>query len=129
MWKNHYSTLLNSVNSTVYKTCVNSSVQSGVPDDPGILVSVEEVCDAMNALSDGKASDVDHISAEHLKYAGPRLPVLLSLLFSAVLRHGYVPPRLLNIVLIPIIKKINGNVTDRDNYRCFFTYTRQPVWF
>ena len=43
--------------------------------------------------------------------------MLLSLLFSAVLQHGYVPPGLLNIVLIPIIKKKNGNVIDRDNYR------------
>ena len=82
-----------------------------------MFVSVDEVCDAINALSNGKACDVDCISAAHLKYAGPRLPGLLSLLFSAVLRHGYVPPRLLNIVLIPIIKKKNGNVTDRDSYR------------
>jgi len=39
----------------------------------------------------GKAAGVDGIETEHLRYAHPRICVMLSLLFSAVIIHGIVP--------------------------------------
>ena len=43
--------------------------------------------------------------------------VLLSILFSANLIHGYVPTLMLKSVMVPIIKNKNKRITDRENCR------------
>ena len=52
-----------------------------------------------------------------MKFAGQELPVLLSILMSAILVHGYVPKSMLKSVIIPIIKNKNKRISDKDNYR------------
>ena len=49
--------------------------------------------------------------------AGQQLPVLLSILMSAVLVHGYVPKSILKSVIVPIIKNKNKRISDKNNYR------------
>jgi len=115
MWRNYYSSLFNSVNSANHKPSVMHAMESDVSDVT--TVTVGEVCDAINDLSNGKASDVQGISAEHLKNAGPQLPVLLSILISSMLRHAYVPPSILNVVLVPVLKKPSCNASNKDSYR------------
>ncbi len=46
-----------------------------------------------------------------------KLSVLLSLLFNAIVIHNYLPPCLLNTIIVPIIKDKQGNASDKDNYR------------
>ena len=46
-----------------------------------------------------------------MKFAGQQLPVLLSILMSAILVHGYVPKYMLKSVIIPIIKNKNKRST------------------
>ena len=69
-----------------------------------------------------KSSGIDGISSEHIKFAGQQLPVLLSILMSAVLVDGYVPKSMLNYVVVPIIKNKNKRISDEENYRhiCIF---------
>ena len=55
-------------------------------------------------LSYNKSPGLDGICSEHMKFAGQQLPVLLSILMSAILVHGYVPKSMLKSVIIPIIK-------------------------
>ena len=52
-----------------------------------------------------------------MKFANSKLPVLLSILMSAVLTHGHVPISAIRSVLVPIIKNTNKRITDKDNYR------------
>ena len=64
-----------------------------------------------------KSPGLDGISSEHIKFAGQQLPVLLSILMSAILVHGYVPKSMLKSVIVPIIKNKNKRISDKDNYR------------
>ena len=55
-----------------------------------------------------------------MKLADRRLPVLLALLMSTILIHGYVPKTMLKYVLVPIIKdkKVSVRGTTIDRYVC-----------
>ena len=78
---------------------------------------MSDIRDVINNMERGKACALDGIFAEHLLYAGDRLPVLLTLLFNMCILHGYLPPQMISTVLIPIIKNKSGDVTDKGNYR------------
>ena len=51
-----------------------------------------------------------------MKVAGPQLPVLLSILMSAILVQGYVPKSMLKSVIIPIIKNKKKRISDKGNF-------------
>ena len=55
------------------------------------LFDIEDVDNAVRSLKFGKASGLDGISAEHLKYAHPSIVSHLKTLFNLILLHGYVP--------------------------------------
>ena len=69
------------------------------------IVTSNEIEDIIKDLACNKSPGLDGISSEHIKFAGQQLPVLLSILMSAVLVHGYVPKSMLKSVIFPIIKK------------------------
>jgi len=64
-----------------------------------------------------KAAGVDGIEAEHLRYAHPRICVILALLFNAMLIHGVVPSIFGVGIIIPLIKGHNTDGSSSDNYR------------
>ena len=57
------------------------------------------------------------ISSEHLKYAGMKLPIMLSLFISSSLIHGYLPCSFMTSVIVPVIKDKNKRISDKNNYR------------
>ena len=64
----------------------------------------------------------------------PPLLVLLSILMSSVLIHGYVPKSKLRYVIVPIIKLKTIRISDKDNYIpiCIsdvFTKVVEKVWY
>ena len=65
----------------------------------------------------GKSAGADHIHAEHLIHASDRLTVLLSILCTSIMKHGYIPSGMLDTTLSPIVKTKTGDVTDKNNYR------------
>ena len=65
----------------------------------------------------GKSSGIDGISAEHFVFAHSRIHVLLSLLFSAFISHGYLPGMFMKTAIVPIIKNKTGDTSDKNNYR------------
>ena len=46
-----------------------------------------------------------------------RIHVLLSLLFSAFITHGYLPGIFMKTAIVPIIKNKNKDTSDKNNYR------------
>ena len=58
-----------------------------------------------------------HISAEHFVFAHSRIHVLLSLLFSVFITHGYLPGMFMKTAIVPIIKNKTGDTSDKNNYR------------
>ena len=85
--------------------------------DNGMIVTSNEIEDIVKELDYNKSPGLDGISSEHIRFAGQQLPVLLSILMSAILVHGYVHQSLLKSVIVPIIKNKNKRISDKDNYR------------
>ena len=116
MWKNHYCNLFNSVKNDSYKGEIEMYI-SRVSDDQLSYFNCIEVRDAISDLPKNKSPGHDGLMSEHLQKASGRLAVLLSLNFSFILRHGYLPDRLMMTLLSPILKSKNGAITDKSNYR------------
>ena len=71
----------------------------------GMYVSVTEVMELLRELSSGKASGMDGLTGESLKYANHILPVLLSICFTCMFKHCYLPSNILDSVIVPLVKK------------------------
>ena len=106
--------------------CVNKSNCSNTYDElqgnhilfsSDMVVHAQEIIDIISKLPSGKSPGPDEISSEHLKYAGMKLPIMLSLLISASLMHGYLPCSFMTSVIVPVIKEKNKRISDKDNYR------------
>jgi hypothetical protein len=73
------------------------------------FIGVEEVLCAVRKL---KRSKSDLLSSDHFINAPHELSVHLSLLFTAMLRHGFVPSGMLHSVLVPIPKNPKKSLSD-----------------
>lgn len=82
-----------------------------------MVIMFNEVSQAINKLSDCKASCLGNISAEHLKYASLRIAPPLATCFTGFMFHGLLPDSALFVLLIPVIKDKAGKVGCIDNYR------------
>ena len=80
-------------------------------------VSLGVVKKAASRLRNRKAVGLDEISAEHIKHGGTGLLIHISIVFQAMLRHGYVPEQWKESVIVPILKIKTGSKIDPDNYR------------
>ena len=108
------SVLLLMLHSLLSSTC--SNIASTHPDAPDLL-TVEEVEATIASLSSGKAAGHDSVMNEHIKFGGPSLPPIITLLFNAILLSGYIPVCFRHGVIIPIPKDQRKDQTDPSNYR------------
>ena len=65
----------------------------------------------------GKSSDEDGISAEHLHHAPLNLLIRLTSLFNMMLSHSFVPSQFRFGFMVPVLKDLQGNRGDTNNYR------------
>lgn len=86
--------------------CVQNEIYNVVhiESNATMMIMSHEVYQAISKLSDNKASGLDHISAEHLKYGSKRIAPLLALCFSGFMTHGVLPDSMLSVLLVPVIK-------------------------
>ena len=115
-WRNHYCNLLNSVKNDRHKNLVLDHI-SQVDFQDNMVVTASEVEAVIRSLSPGKSAGLDGLTSEHLKYAGGRLRVLLSMWLTSILVHTYVPDDMIRVVLVPLLKSKSGLITDSNNYR------------
>ena len=99
-WKDHYSSLFNSSSNTADKDDACKSFKN-MCFNQRMYVSVTEV---IEELSSGKASGMDGLTGESLKYANHILPVLLSICFKCMFKHCYLPISMLDSVIVPLVK-------------------------
>ncbi len=109
-WRQHYTTLFNCVKSEPGKVEVDYSMDTG-------SITTNEVYQAIIQLKEQKTGGLDQITAEHLKFASPRLVVLLAICFTGFMIHGLLPESMLSVTLLPFIKDKAGKVGSLDNYR------------
>ena len=92
MWKDHYQSLFNSVDHSMY--VFDKRVESVQ------YITHDEIQMVFNKLCLDKSSGMDGLTNENLKYGGPRLVVILRTVFNAMLIHGYLPRFLTNMKLM-----------------------------
>ena len=116
MWRAKYDHLFNSVKDDSKRNEVETALHS-VHYEQGVRTTAAEVGAALHQLKGGKAAGPDGVSAEHFKYASRRLTVILSMLFSAMLIHNFLPDIFMKCELIPVAKDLGGDMSNSNNYR------------
>ena len=80
-------------------------------------INADEVTFAVNLLKYNKNDGHGQLSTNHIKYGSRRLFVLISLLFSSMLKHGYIPNDMLRCTVMPIPKNNRKSLNESSNYR------------
>ena len=52
-----------------------------------------------------------------MKYADPLLCLLLSICYTCMFKHSYMPQSVINSFIVPLVKNKCRNLTDKNNYR------------
>ena len=68
-------------------------------------------------MKGGKSTDEYGISAEHLHNAPLNMLLRLTFLFNKMLKHAFVPKQFRHGCMVPIVKDLQGNQSDVNNYR------------
>ena len=100
--------------------CLNNNlynIECDNYDYNNIKVTVDDIINAINKLDNNKSCGSDEIYAEHIKHSSEKLYPLLSLCFTSMFVHGYLPDSLLTVILVPIIKNKAGDINSMNNYR------------
>ena len=82
-----------------------------------MLVSVNEVLKLVDNLESNKSAGMDGLNGECMKNVVFILSVLISFCFTCMLKHSYLPPAMLDSVIIPLAKNKCGDLSDKNNYR------------
>ena len=56
---------------------------------------------------------IDNLSSEYLKHAGDMQPHLLSILFTSMFMHGYMPPEIIKSVTVTIVKSKMKRISEK----------------
>ena len=115
LWRERFKSLLNSRCNSNSTSFVQDKLHDCALNDYSITAT--EIFEAVKDLKKGSSCGLDHLSAEHFKYADSKLYVLLSLVFNTMLIHAHLPHKFMSTLIVPILKNKKGCITDSDNYR------------
>ena len=79
--------------------------------------TIENVKLSMKHVKSGKSPGMDGLYGEHFKHAHDKLYALLALLYNAIIIHGFLPDKIMDTLLVPLVKDKRGCLTKSDNYR------------
>ena len=115
MWYDHFKSFLNCIDNITHRKYVLDSI-GNMPMQYDWFTPAE-IKSAIEGMKGNKASGTDSVFAEHLKYAGAKIHVLLSVCFKACVVHGFLPSTMTDTILVPIIKDKTDNASSKANYR------------
>ena len=81
------------------------------------VVALGDIEQCIMDLKHNKTAGYDGVVNEHLIFSDHHLRVHLSLLFTAMLRHSFVPDDLCKGIIVPLLKSKHGDATSLDMYR------------
>ena len=116
LWRDHYESLLNDSTHHDEKADVLQSFNN-ICSHAGMYVTMSEVLEVVKDLPNRKSSGLDGQNGESLKYADPLLCLLLSICYTCMFKHSYMPQSMSNSIIVPLVKNKCGNLTDKNNYR------------
>ena len=70
-------------------------------NDESYNITVHDVMNAVTHLKDGKSDGYEGLSSDHFIHGNRQLYVLLSILFTLFLRHGFSPDSMILGTMIP----------------------------
>ena len=115
IWGRHGQLLNDSSNETSKITVLNSF--RNVLTQVGMQVTMKEVFMIVNDLPNGKSSGFDGFNSESLKHTDPLVCLLLSICFTCMFTHCYMPSSVIKSIIVPLVKNKCGNLADKNNYR------------
>ena len=71
----------------------------------------------ISSLKSGKSAGPDGLTSQYLLHAHESIVALLQALFHMISVHCYVPGSLTEVMIIPLVKNTNKDITDKNNYR------------
>jgi len=127
VWQDHFQKVLGGDTDNALRKANTTSTDGSVTDETDTNlednfnpfldnpVTEDEVRDAIKNLKPGKASGLDDICGEFLKYASNMVVPFLTRLFNKLYNESYFPVSWGKSVIIPLHKK--GDDKNPDNYR------------
>ena len=112
MWKSHYNDLFNCLRNNKDVKQLNTDVHY----DANIEVTHSDIFSAINDLANNKSCGLD-VNAEHLKHCSDRILSMLAMCFTGLFIHGVLPPSMISVVLVPIVKNKRISICSKNNYR------------
>ena len=82
-----------------------------------VVIQPCQVKEALKSAKLGKACVHAGLAAEHFIFADGSICVYLSMLYSSMLSHGYLPEEFMKSCIVPLIKNKTGDTSDKGNYR------------
>lgn len=83
----------------------------------GHSISVHDVECGIKKLKNGKNDSIAGIKSDHFIHGGNRLKVMVSMLLSSMVCHGYCPSEFTKTTVVPIPKNTRKSMTSSENYR------------
>ena len=96
---------------------IRSKCEEQISADDTFIVTIASIQKAIDKSNPNKSDGETRLTSSHLKAAPIELSVHLSLLFSAMGRHGYVASSLLKGTITHIPKDPRASLRDSANYR------------
>ena len=85
-----------------------------------MTVSRFDVSHLISQLKCGKAAGSDDLCWEYFKITHDKLKLLLSMCFTLIFTHSYLPSSMIETIIVPIVKDMCGHLSDSNNYRPIF---------
>ena len=124
MWRNYYEKLLNCNTNTDEMVTILDTFGT-VCSHIGMNVTMGEVSQIVKDLPTEKSSGLDSLNGESMKHAHPLLCLLVSICFTSMFKHCYMPQSMINSVII--IQNKSGDLTDKNNYRPIINIDQYPA--
>ena len=118
LFSDKYNHLYNSVSYDVYEmNSIGAEIDMQIKEYGVDNISVEDVIEGVQRLKQGNSDSEEGLNSDRIIH-GPRiLYVLLTLVFTSMLVHGYSPDSMLVGTMIPIPKDKRQLACPSDNFR------------
>ena len=101
---------MKSIESSVLSRILNSSCSD-------YIITVTDVMNAIAHLKSGKSDGSEGLFSDHFIHGTHRFYVILSILFTSMLSHGFSPNSMILGTMIPIPKDKKKSLCNSGNYR------------
>ena len=118
MWREHYSEIFQTVSNTdIEYNNLKYRINEGIVYSADMNVSRSEIQNSILSMKPHKSAGSDGLTSEHITYAHDSILECLQALFHMIFVHAYVPVKLTEVILVPLVKNKNKDITDKNNYR------------